>query len=94
MIKVDLSIVRGLSILHRFLFTRRLKQANKAEHWPGGRYDHLIKKLSGNCDIPAAGFAIGDMTLTDCLKTNNLLPNYIIAPDLFIVLERMKDPSL
>ena len=51
----------------------------------GGRYDHLIKKLSGNVDMPAAGFAIGDMTLSDCLESNGLLPSYVIAPDVFVI---------
>ena len=51
----------------------------------GGRYDHLIKKLSGNVDMPASGFAIGDMTLSDCLQSKGLLPTYILAPDLFLI---------
>ena len=51
----------------------------------GGRYDHLLKKLSNKVDLPACGFAIGDMTLSDCLKKKKLLPNYIMAPDLFII---------
>ena len=47
--------------------------------------DELIKKLSGNIDLPAAGFAIGDITLSDCLKKNGLLPSYVLAPDLFLI---------
>ena len=35
--------------------------------------------------MPAAGFAIGDMTLSDCLESKGLLPTYILAPDLFLI---------
>ena len=43
------------------------------------RYDHLIKNYL------TVGFAIGDMTLSDCLEANGLLPKYIISPDLFLL---------
>ena len=35
--------------------------------------------------MPAAGFAIGDMTLSDCLESKGLLPNYIVAPDIYLI---------
>ena len=63
----------------------------------GGRYDDLIKKLSGSIDLPAAGFAIGDMTLSVCLQKNGLLPTYVMAPDLFLICgseQRMSGISL
>ncbi|MEK9773389.1 MAG: histidine--tRNA ligase [Opitutae bacterium] len=85
MIKVDLSIVRGLAYYTGFVYEAFEASGQGRALAGGGRYDHLIQKLSGNCDLPAAGFAIGDMTLSDCLKTNNLLPRYIIAPDLFLL---------
>ena len=33
----------------------------------GGRYDQLIK-LIGNIDMPACGFAMGDMVITDLIR--------------------------
>ena len=92
MIKVDLSIVRGLAYYTGFVYEAFEASEQGRALAGGGRYDHLIQKLSGNCDLPAAGFAIGDMTLTDCLKANNLLPNYIIAPDLFLVFDETEKP--
>ena len=83
MIKVDLSIVRGLAYYTGFVYEAFEATGQGRALAGGGRYDHLIRKLSGNCDLPAAGFAIGDMTLSDCLESNNLLPRYITAPDLF-----------
>ncbi len=85
MIKVDLSIVRGLAYYTGFVYEAFEASGEGRALAGGGRYDHLIKKLSGNCDLPAAGFAIGDITLSDCLESKNLLPRYLISPDLFLV---------
>ena len=85
MIKVDLSIVRGLAYYTGFVYEAFEASGQGRALAGGGRYDHLIQKLSGNCDLPAAGFAIGDMTLCDCLESKNLLPRYVISPDLFLI---------
>lgn len=84
-VKVDLSIVRGLAYYTGFVYEAFEATGQGRALAGGGRYDHLVKKLSGNCDIPASGFAIGDMTLSDCLESKNLLPSYVISPDLFVV---------
>ena len=84
-IKIDLSIVRGLAYYTGFVYEAFEASGAGRALAGGGRYDHLVKKLSGNVDIPAAGFAIGDMTLSDCLESKGLLPNYIIAPDLYLL---------
>lgn len=84
-IKIDLSIVRGLAYYTGFVYEAFEASGEGRALAGGGRYDHLIKKLSGNIDLPAAGFAIGDMTLTDCLEKNGLLPSYVIVPDIFLI---------
>ena len=84
-ISIDLSIVRGLAYYTGFVYEVFEKTGEGRALAGGGRYDHLVKKLSGNVDMPAAGFAIGDMTLADCLKSNGLLPAYVTAPDLFVI---------
>ena len=95
MVRVDLSIVRGLAYYTGFVYEAFEATGAGRALAGGGRYDHLIKKLSGNCDLPAAGFAIGDMTLSDCLDSHNLLPRYVIAPDLFVVFgENERDMGL
>jgi histidyl-tRNA synthetase len=40
----------------------------------GGRYDMLIQKVGGS-SLPAAGFAIGNITLVELLREKNLLPH-------------------
>jgi len=84
-IGIDLSIVRGLAYYTGFVYEAFEMSGESRALAGGGRYDHLVKKLSGNVDLPAAGFAIGDVTLTDCLNGKNLLPNYIDAPEIFMV---------
>ena len=74
--------MRGLAYYTGIVY-EALASGQACPYW-SGRYDHL-SKLSGNCDLPAAGFAIGDMTLSDCLEANGLLPKYIISPDLFLL---------
>jgi histidyl-tRNA synthetase len=84
-VKIDLSIVRGLAYYTGFVYEAFEASGEGRALAGGGRYDHLIKKLSGNVDLPATGFAIGDMTLSDCLEKNGLLPTYILAPDIFVI---------
>ena len=96
-IKIDLSIVRGLAYYTGFVYEAFEASGEGRALAGGGRYDDLIKKLSGNIDLPAAGFAIGDMTLSDCLQKNGLLPTYVMAPDLFLICgseQRMSGISL
>ena len=84
-VSIDLSIVRGLAYYTGFVYEAFEASGEGRALAGGGRYDHLVKKLSGNTDMPAAGFAIGDMTLSDCLDSKGLLPNYIVAPDIFVI---------
>ena len=84
-VKIDLSIVRGLAYYTGFVYEAFEVSGQGRALAGGGRYDHLIKRLSGNVDVPAAGFAIGDMTLSDCLESKGLLPTYIQAPDLYLL---------
>jgi histidyl-tRNA synthetase len=84
-VSIDLSIVRGLAYYTGFVYEAFEATGEGRALAGGGRYDHLIKKLSGNADMPAAGFAIGDMTLNDCLESKNLLPKYIVAPDIYLI---------
>jgi histidyl-tRNA synthetase len=50
----------------------------------GGRYDDLIKKL-GYTDLPAVGFAIGDVTLGNLLKEKKLVPELSRRVHCFVV---------
>lgn len=68
-VELDLTIVRGLDYYTGLVFEIfDRKKVNRALAG-GGRYDNLIAAISdGEADLPAAGFAIGDVTFTNLLE--------------------------
>lgn len=85
-VDVDLGIVRGLAYYTGFVYEAFETSGDSRALAGGGRYDHLVAKLSGDsADLPATGFALGDVTLTDCLEKNDLLPQPTTGPDLYLV---------
>jgi histidyl-tRNA synthetase len=68
-VELDLTIVRGLDYYTGLVFEIfDRKKANRSLAG-GGRYDNLISAVSeGEADLPAAGFAIGDVTFTNLLQ--------------------------
>lgn len=84
-IQVDLGIVRGLAYYTGFVFEAFENEGQFRALAGGGRYDNLVKKLGGP-DLPASGFAIGDVTLGDCLDRRGLLPQGTNAPDIIAIL--------
>lgn len=85
-LKIDLKIVRGLAYYTGFVFEAFQITGKTRSLAGGGRYDSLIKKL-GSVDLPAVGFAMGDVTLNNLLSEKGLLPNYINRPDIYIAYE-------
>ncbi|MDR1890601.1 MAG: histidine--tRNA ligase, partial [Puniceicoccales bacterium] len=72
-VTIDFGIVRGLAYYTGFVFEIFERSGQSRALAGGGRYDNLIKKL-GYSDLPAVGFAIGDVTLGNLLKEKNLIP--------------------
>ncbi len=83
-VQVDMGIVRGLAYYTGFVFEVFQADGEGRALAGGGRYDHLVKKLGGP-DMPAVGFAMGDVTLRNLLEEKKLLPNFINAVDVFMV---------
>jgi histidyl-tRNA synthetase len=84
-IAVDLSVVRGLAYYTGFVFEAFDRKGDLRALAGGGRYNDLIKKL-GYADLPAVGFAIGDVTTGLLLEQRGLAPAFVNAPDVFAVL--------
>jgi len=84
-VEVDLGVVRGLAYYTGFVFEAFDRQGELRALAGGGRYDHLIGKL-GLAELPAVGFAIGDMTFALLLEQRGLMPDLVQAPDIFCVL--------
>jgi histidyl-tRNA synthetase len=84
-VEVDLGVVRGLAYYTGFVFEAFDRKGELRALAGGGRYDNLIGKL-GLAELPAVGFAIGDMTFALLLEQRGLMPDLVQAPDIFCVL--------
>jgi histidyl-tRNA synthetase len=84
-VAVDLSVVRGLAYYTGFVFEAFDRKGDLRALAGGGRYNDLVKKLGGP-DLPAVGFAIGDVTTGLLLEQRGLMPAFISAPDVYVVI--------
>lgn len=84
-IQIDLGIVRGLAYYTGFVFEAFEASGEGRALAGGGRYDALVHKLGGP-DMPAVGFAMGDVTLADLLRSKGLYPAGSEAPDCVVIL--------
>jgi histidyl-tRNA synthetase len=84
-VEVDLGVVRGLAYYTGFVFEAFDRKGELRALAGGGRYDHLIGKL-GYGELPAVGFAIGDMTFDLLLEQRGLVPKFVDAVDVYAVI--------
>ena len=71
---VDAGVTRGFDYYTGMVFeVFDTNIENPRALFGGGRYDGLVALWGGEV-IPAVGFALGDVTLADFLKTHDLLP--------------------
>lgn len=56
---------------------------NKRSMFGGGRYDNLVGQY-GSEEVPAVGFAMGDVIARDFLQTHNLMPTLTSATHLYL----------
>ncbi|HTT56042.1 MAG TPA: histidine--tRNA ligase [Opitutaceae bacterium] len=82
-IAVDLGVVRGLAYYTGFVFEAFDRKGDLRALAGGGRYNDLVKKLGGP-DLPAVGFAIGDVTTGLLLEERGLMPPFVSVPDVFV----------
>ena len=84
-VKVDLSVVRGLAYYTGFVFEAFDRKGDLRALAGGGRYNDLVRKLGGP-DLPAVGFAIGDVTTGLLIEQRGLTPEFVAAPDVYAVI--------
>jgi histidyl-tRNA synthetase len=84
-IAVDLGVVRGLAYYTGFVFEAFDRKGDLRALAGGGRYNDLVKKLGGP-DLPAVGFAIGDVTTGLLLEQRGLASAPAAAPDVYAVI--------
>ncbi|MCC7145109.1 MAG: histidine--tRNA ligase [Phycisphaeraceae bacterium] len=81
----DLGIVRGLAYYTGVVFEVHEVSGAERAMAGGGRYDQLIE-LFGGPSLPAVGFGMGDVVLTNVLYDKGLIPeNVLPSPDVFVV---------
>ena len=84
-VTVDLGVVRGLAYYTGFVFEAFDRKGDLRALAGGGRYNNLVKKLGGP-DLPAVGFAIGDVTTGLLLEQRQLTPTFVSAPEVYVVI--------
>ena len=84
-VAVDLGVVRDLAYYTGFVYEAYDRKGDLRALAGGGRYNDLVKKLGGP-DLPAAGFAIGDVTMGLLLEARGLMPAFVQAADVYTVL--------
>ena len=87
-VKVDYGVIRGLAYYTGIVFEAFDRQEEFRAIAGGGRYDNLVKLISGGrADLPALGFGMGDVVLKELLEARQLLPKLGAALDAFCLIE-------
>jgi len=82
----DLSIVRGLAYYTGKVFELFDAKGEFRAICGGGRYDDLLSTIGG-VDLPALGFGMGDVVLTEVLRGRNLLPSAELGTEYWVAAE-------
>lgn len=83
-VELDLRIVRGLAYYTGIVFEIFDRRRELRAICGGGRYDRLFE-LVGGSPLPAVGFGMGDVVLTELLREHALLPDATRSVDYYVV---------
>ncbi|MDR3457965.1 MAG: histidine--tRNA ligase [Verrucomicrobiae bacterium] len=87
-VKVDYKVIRGLAYYTGVVFEAFDRKGEFRAIAGGGRYNNLVKLISGGkVDLPALGFGMGDVVLVELLKARGLLPKFDSPMDVFVTIE-------
>ncbi|MCX7722530.1 MAG: histidine--tRNA ligase [Verrucomicrobiae bacterium] len=87
-VQIDYRIVRGLAYYTGPVYEAFDRKGEFRAIAGGGRYDNLIKLVSGGkIDLPALGFGMGDVVLVELLKARGLVPKLDAGLDAFCIIE-------
>jgi histidyl-tRNA synthetase len=87
-VKIDYHVIRGLAYYTGVVFEAFDRKGEFRAIAGGGRYDNLIKLISGGkVNLPALGFGMGDVVLLELLKARKLLPVFDAGVDVFVLVE-------
>ncbi|HRI15870.1 MAG TPA: ATP phosphoribosyltransferase regulatory subunit [Verrucomicrobiota bacterium] len=87
-VKVDYGVIRGLAYYTGIVFEAFDRKGEFRAIAGGGRYDQLVKDVSGGkIDLPALGFGMGDVVLTLLLKERGLVPSFARTVEVVVLIE-------
>ncbi|MDG1832916.1 MAG: ATP phosphoribosyltransferase regulatory subunit, partial [Verrucomicrobiota bacterium] len=87
-VKIDYNVIRGLAYYTGVVYEAFDRHGKFRAIAGGGRYDQLVSLVSGGKkNIPAAGFAMGDVVLVELLKDRRLLPGIHGNIEIYALLE-------
>lgn len=95
-VRIDYHVIRGLAYYTGVVFEAFDKKGEFRAIAGGGRYNNLVKLISGKIDMPALGFGMGDVVLLELLKSRGLLPKFDSNIQAFCLIEdeTLREPSL
>ena len=87
-VKVDYNVIRGLAYYTGPVFEAFDRLGEFRAIAGGGRYDNLVKLVSGGkADMPALGFGMGDVVLMELLRSRARLPMFTAGIDVVCLIE-------
>jgi histidyl-tRNA synthetase len=87
-VKIDYNVIRGLAYYTGPVFEAFDRKGEFRAIAGGGRYDNLVKLLSGGkVDLPALGFGMGDVVLMELLRARGRLPVFTSGVEAFCLVE-------
>ncbi len=87
-VKVDYRVIRGLAYYTGVVFEAFDCKGEFRAIAGGGRYNNLVKLISGGkVDLAALGFGMGDVVLLELLKARGLLPKFDAPMDVYVLIQ-------
>ncbi len=87
-VTIDYSIIRGLAYYTGPVFEAFDRKGEFRAIAGGGRYDGLVTLITaGKTHLPGLGFGMGDVVLTELLKSRGLASVPAANPDVFVLIE-------
>ena len=87
-VRIDYNVIRGLAYYTGSVFEAFDRKGQFRAIAGGGRYDHLVKLITGGkSNLPAIGFGMGDVVLTELLRERGLAPAFQSAIQVYCLIE-------